>query len=205
MTTYVGCSDLPIYNFMMYISTNDILWFVKDKGGKDLTESEKITIFNLSEIIVEEYREIILIRQKEYSKMINLELRFKIITSVLNLYEETLSFKSLTMLSELGLSFDESKPILPQIQVAKNRATGFKMKLRIAQANFKTRYKLTEDDLKKEGDRESRTSVEKNLDYQSLLLENNLETGYKIDPKTTSVLRWVNMLEMNEQKVLSHE
>ena len=75
-----------------------------------------------------------------------------------------------------------------------------KNKINILNSNFKIKYKITDKELK-EDKVTSVTGIEKSLDSQALMLEGNLETGYRIDIKTTSVLRWVNLLETNKSKL----
>ena len=43
-------------------------------------------------------------------------------------------------------------------------------------------------------------NIEKSLDKQCLLLETGLELGYKIEPKTTTMIRWLNLNEAYKQK-----
>lgn len=209
--TYKSCSEIPIYNFMMCLSTMNFTFLIsnakkvsKDKVNK-FVEEKKDYLKGIFEEIEVEYKGLTfskheLEKQKALASMIYMEAKHNAIVKVLNLYISTNEIAVLELLNSLGLKFDKKKPIAPQLKLAERATVGLRNKINIKTANFKIKYKISEADLKNEIDDNS-ADIEKSLDSQALSIEANLETGYHIDIKKTSVLRWVNLTEANQRKI----
>ena len=209
--TYSSCSDMPIYNFMMCVSQNDLIYLIVNVNDSTDDQFNKYVEKNINDLTIkfnkieEEYKAITfdkkeLSKQKELARMIYLESQHNAIVKVLNLYIETNEILVLDILNELGCKFDKSNDINKQLKSANRVIMNLKNKINILNSNFKIKYKITNKELK-EDKVTSVTGIEKSLDSQALMLEGNLETGYRIDIKTTSVLRWVNLLETNKSKL----
>lgn len=202
---------MPIYNFMMCVSQNDLIYLIVNVNDSEDDQVNKYVEKNINELTIkfnkieEEYKAITfdkkeLSKQKELGRMIYLESQHNAIVKVINLYIETKEILVLDILNELGCKFDKLKNINKQLKSANRIIMNLKNKINILNSNFKIKYKITDQELK-EDKITSVTGIEKSLDSQALMLEGNLETGYRIDIKTTSVLRWVNLLETNKSKI----
>jgi len=202
---------MPIYNFMMCVSQNDLIYLIVNLNDSEDDQVNKYVEKNINELTIkfnkieEEYKAITfdkkeLSKQKELGRMIYLESQHNAIVKVINLYIETKEILVLDILNELGCKFDKLKNINKQLKSANRIIMNLKNKINILNSNFKIKYKITDQELK-EDKITSVTGIEKSLDSQALMLESNLETGYRIDIKTTSVLRWVNLLETNKSKI----
>ena len=210
--TYTSCSDMPIYNFMMYIHKSNLKYFIRDYIDLDKGQVSKFISKNEEKIeslvlkIEEEYKSLTfnkneLTKQKEFARMMFIETKHNIIISILKIYSETKKFYVLEVLGEFNIFFDEKKDIIPQLEKVKNICIGLKNTLNIKTYNFKIKYNINDDDFE-ENKKYNSDGIEKSLDNQALVLESNLETGYRIDTKKTSIIRWVNLLESNEMKLL---
>jgi hypothetical protein len=205
--THKSCSSISIYDFIMYASSGDLKHLVINYEAMPLSKvkmhcnNNKAKLVEVGDDISDEYNSLTfnkkeLHRQKELAKMMYLEVQHNTIIKIINLYIETKDFSVLKTLEEFDMFFNEDDDIEKQIISAKKKATGLKMKLKIRSANFKEKYKVSAETK----DKVSIKDLEKNLDAQALILESNLDKGYKIEPKETSVIRWVNMMEINERK-----
>lgn len=138
-------------------------------------------------------------RHKMLFSMMYMEIKHNAITKIVNVFISTKEKSVLDLLNGFDIKIDKSKPIKDQLEKARRATVTLRNKLNIATANFKAKYKINDEQLKDEisdtGD------VEKSLDRMALTLESNLETGYHIDIRKTSVLRWINLNEANERKL----
>jgi KaiC/GvpD/RAD55 family RecA-like ATPase len=195
----------------MCVSQNDLIYLIVNVNDSTDDQVNKYVEKNINDLTIkfnkieEEYKAITfdkkeLSKQKELARMIYLESQHNAIVKVLNLYIETNEILVLDILNELGCKFDKSNDINKQLKSANRVIMNLKNKINILNSNFKIKYKITNKELK-EDKVTSVTGIEKSLDSQALMLEGNLETGYRIDIKTTSVLRWVNLLETNKSKL----
>jgi len=213
--TYKDCSEMPIFNFMMYISNFNLKWLISNINKHTDKEITSFIFENKPDLeiriyeIEEEYKSLTfnkkeLVKQKKLAKMMFLEMQYNAIIKVIDVYLSTQDVKVLKILNELNFKIDIDKPIEPQLEKAIRRSHGIQNKLNIQMANFKTMYKMTDKDIKDQ-QQPTRAGVEKSLDSQALVLEQNLETGYRIDIKKTRVLRWTNLMESNERKLIASQ
>lgn len=165
-----------------------------DKNKSEIEESIKKIEHEYKSLTFEK-RE--LNRNKELAKMMFMETKHNAIVKIVTLYLETKDIEVLEVLNELDVKFDRTKPIKKQLERARRETIGLRNKMNIAQANFKRKYKIDDDVVEEYNEND----VEKNLDSQALSMEGNLETGYKIDIRTTSVLRWLNLMESNRRRI----
>lgn len=136
-------------------------------------------------------------REKALLTILELNARYSLATHVLTMYSENPYIEVLDILNSVeGLSFSEDKDISSQIEIAYKKILGWKNKLKIMEVNFKIKYKID-----KEKEEPEFQLILSNLDKKSLFFELNLETGYRIDPKNTNVVRWVNLEERSNAKL----
>ena len=210
--TYKGCGDMPIYNFMMYLGKFDLKYLIIDYNSH--ADTHLSTFIKVNKEVLEktmmdartEYSALTfnkkeLIKKKEVAQMMFLEAKYNVIVKIIEIYLDTGDFSVFSaVLEEFSIVMNEQENISKQIKKLTSICTGLKMKLNIKTANFKIKYKINDIDITEDVN-EGVDGTAKSLDQQALMLENNLETGYKIETKETSVLRWVNLLEMNERKL----
>ena len=96
-------------------------------------------------------------------------------------------------MNSTGLALTQKQIPEKQINKIKSGIDAIRNKLTIKEANFKKKYGY---DAAKE-DEEDLFVI---LDRQALQLERGLEVGYRIDIKKTSIIRWMNLLKMAEEK-----
>lgn len=199
--TYKSCDDIPVYNFFKLLKETDLSFiiinhenFKKDKIDKYISEN-KNELQKKADSIVEEYK-ILIFNQKEISRKkeeATIIYETAIVYSVgqiIDLYKEYEDDSILKMVNSIeGFSEEMSLSEIEQkLKILVN-------KINIKKLNFKKKYRIKENDEAIED-----TNVFKNLDFQAIQIEQILELGYKLNIKKTSVLRWVNLLDLVTQK-----
>lgn len=208
---YKDCSEITVFDFMMCISKKQLSFLISNREDFEETQVERFVSENSNKLnkvlksISEEYKSLVfdrkeLIKQQAYAELLKLETKHNVITKILSIYEESEEIEVLKLLNDLKIKFDEKKSIPPQLAKARAVAYGLKNQLNIKTINFKKKYKLTDKDLEEE-EEDLTSSVYKQLDNQAFILEQNLETGYPIDIKKITLLRWVNMKTANRDKI----
>lgn len=209
--TYTDCSDTPIYNFMMYAHTSDYKYLISnlkklsETAVKDYLERNAQGLKKLGGEIEYEYRGLVFNarefnKQRDIALMMALEVQHNAIVKTVDLYLKTKEIKILDLLNKLDVTFDKNNPIEPQLKKAKAMVQSLRNQIGIKTASFKAKYKIDDTQLAEQKQSQFE-DIEKALDSQALSMEANLETGYRINIKKTSVLRWVNLLEANERKI----
>ena len=195
LTIIKSCSKISIYAFLMASFKGDMRYLIK--GFDDEDEGSYKEHENSAELEIaykeleKEYKTLVadkkmLRREKEFISILELNTRYSLVTHVLTMYNE-------------GMSFDPKKNISKQIELTTKKAYGWKNKLKIMEVNFKKKHKIKEE--KDEDEDEDYLNLLSNLDKKALFHELNLETGYRIDPKNTDVVRWVNLEARSNAKL----
>jgi len=201
MKIYKTCAELPIYNFVCISEKKEYRFLIKEfnEDENNLIEHKNSNeLKSVFDTIEKEYKGLIaskkmLRREKELFLIMELSARYSIGTELLTMYREYKQIEILISLGKIkGLFFNENEPIAPQIKKMIASLFGLKNRLKIMESNFKAKYKTEEK--KEEG------NILLDLDKRALSLELYLETGYKIDTKKTSVLRWVNLEDICKTK-----
>lgn len=140
-------------------------------------------------------------REKEKAKMTYLIGKKEILLSALIVFVETQEPEALLVLNELrGVRLKEpiTKDTIHQIE---NIIKGVENKITILKAKVKIKYPdLFDDDVKDKEETASNEELFLELDNQALQIELGLETGYKINVRTTNVTRWVNLIRVIRDK-----
>lgn len=201
------CNSLSIYAYCMIALHGDFRFLIKgykpDKGKQysDLKSDPKLKA--IFDNIVKEHNIYIadkssLDKEKAMFELKELNLRYSITVQTLTLYKDTKSIEVLDLLNELGFSFNEFKPVGPQIDKVQEKLKGMRNLLNIKEIAFKKKY------VKEDVDENRNINVIEGLDSKALSLETNLGLGYKINIKKTSVIRWENLISKEELKLKSH-
>lgn len=136
------------------------------------------------------------VREKALFEIEEMSLRYKLIVRVLTLYNDTEDVEVLGILSDLGMNYNEFEPVGSQLDNIQNELKTLRNALNIKELKFKKRY-LKEDE---EPIEKSNENIIEDLDAKALSLETNLELGYKINIKKTSIIRWENLIAREELK-----
>ena len=124
-----------------------------------------------------------------------MKLRYSIASRVLEIYNESSEIEVLEVFPSLGYEFNKFELVGPQIDKILRALIGVKNSIRIKEINFKKLYKIIDDE-----EEEEANDLIADLDAKALSLESELELGYKINVKKTSILRWTNLNNRSELK-----
>lgn len=190
-----SCSTLPIYNFYKILDTSDLRFLIV--GYSELNDSNvKITndAKKLLDSIIEEYLELtnnnevilglrlrMLIDEQEFER--------NILVKILDIYNDFKISDVLLLLNEFGFNIKIDEDLDVQIIEVTQRIKGLDNKIKINNIKYNARFKKDENKNKM------------NLEKEALILEMNLNLGREIDVYTTSVLKWINMLQISSSKV----
>jgi len=197
---YRSCNTLPIARFFRIFDTDDLRNLVIDFDQENpefkLTEKELVEYKEVFDNIYYEYSDIsenhklkstlkkqILIKQWEFL--------YLMITSLLNIYEEHKQESTLLLINDIEdkkYQIDFKEPIEPQVKELLRKMKGLKNKIKIFKLKIAEAMKA------------KKKAVKMDLERDALYLERNLELKRSIDPETTSVTKWVKMIQMNKRK-----
>lgn len=191
-----SCTTLPIYNFYKIMDDMDLRFLII---GYSEFDSEDVEITADAEIvlnlIIEEYAG--LTENNEVN--VNLGLQILVIeqeferdtlVEILDIFKEFEDSDVLGLLSEFGFNINVEDDLDKQLSMVIKRIKGLNNKIRINKSKYATRFKKANEEIKR------------NLDKEALMLEMNLKLGREINTRTTSVSKWVSMLEMSREQSL---
>jgi len=200
-------SSVSIYDFCMISKHRDFRYLIRnfieddDESYISLKHDPELMVIYAElvkqhKILTDDNRS--LKRSKADFEISEMKLRYSIATQMLDLYKETSEIEVLGVFNEIGYSFNEFDLVGPQIDKIVRSLIGLKNLIRIKEVNFKKRYLADEETETEEND------IIKDLDSKALSLEAELELGYKINVKKTSMLRWTNLINRSELKREAH-
>jgi len=196
-----SCDTLPIYNFYKIVDTADLRYLVV--GYDDFDEvkyelkSDECNI-NWSKILTE-YGELtssrnVLLNYEKQIEIKYLETRISSGEKILDIYAEFGDLEVLALLKEFDFSFDEKRDVENQINMAVRRIKGLRNKVRILKANYILRF-----------GKKQKEEIKTNLVKSALSLELSLDIGREINVRTTSVSKWVYMVDISNNKAKEYE
>ena len=197
---YKSCNTLPIARFFRIFETDDlrhlIINFDYENDTTKLTGKERRELSDIFEDIYYEYNDIT--NNFKYKTILKKQIliaqwtfTYEIISNLINLYSESKDIeclRSINTFNDISYTFDFSKPLDKQVKSVVVKMKGLKNKIKI----FKSKLAESVKTDKKQ------TKID--LDLDALYLEKNLELKRSIDPETTSVSKWVKMIQINKQK-----
>lgn len=194
-----SCSTLPIYNFYKILDDGDLRFLIvgysefEADGVKVTAEAESAL-----NIIIEEYS--LLTANNEVNVSIGLqilvteqEFERDTLVQILDIFKEFEDFDVLSLAYEFGFDIKFDEDLEPQIEKIIKRIKALNNKIRINKSKYATRFKKATEEIKR------------NLDKEALMLEMNLKLGREINTRTTSVLKWINMLQISRDKITQLE
>ena len=209
MSYYKTLNEIPVLNFFKILSDSkkNIKYLHKEyytlseieiNTKVSLQKNSLLTTFTdiQNEYLALSFTKEQLQDEKSKAKVTYLMGKKQCIDSALLVFSKTYDEEAIFVLNEFNY-FNYKSPITHEnIKQIKTRATSLVNKANIEIAKLKRKAKLNN----KTSDESDNDNIEKSLDKQSLLLETGLELGYKIEPKTTTMIRWLNLNEAYKQK-----
>ena len=194
---YNSIETLPLYNFDKYRTTTDLNWFIVGYDGRQ-TKASIDTLQPIEKIILDEYFSAIddrsfTIRMRKLGEIDNLKNKYNIIK---------------LLIGRLSMNIDENNMHSRLVFIKELAKHGFKIpeintkdgdakeltRLNNGCEGIKTKIILLQKELHKD---ENKTSV--SLTKQLLIAEMGLQIK-SINPKKTSVLRWIEITKLLEEK-----
>ena len=136
-----NCEKMPLYNFKMFIETNDLKYF-----SSDLKEDSKLQ--NVADFFFTDYIELTNNRKVENRyitmfEIMRLENKYKCVTLLLKAlwnYDKSLGIdgfnKMIDILEQWNYKIDRSKEVFQQIEKIANRIQGIKTKIELLRAKL---------------------------------------------------------------------
>ena len=135
------CEKMPLYNFKMFIETNDLKWF-----SKSFKDSSKLQ--NVADLFFTDYIELTNNRKVENRyitmfEIMRLENKYKCVTLLLKAlwhYDKSLGIdgfnKMIDILEQWNYKIDRNKEVFQQIEKIANRIQGIKTKIELLRAKL---------------------------------------------------------------------
>ena len=136
-----NCEKMPLYNFKMFIETNDLKYF-----ASDLKDNSKLQ--NIADLFFTDYIELTNNRKVENRyitmfEIMRLENKYKCVTLLLKAlwnYDKSLGIdgfnKMIDILEQWNYKIDRSKEVFQQIEKIANRIQGIKTKIELLRAKL---------------------------------------------------------------------
>ena len=174
---FTSCKEMPLYNFKMYLDTQDLIWFSKD--GKRYDELNLAMTDFFDEYIDLTNNQKVRLRFVKMQKMMKLDIKYMGVNLLIRaIRNHKLSKKELeeniASLRLWGYKIYKELDLFQQLDKIENRVK-----------NLRTQYEMLQIEIEKD-DKEESTSLERQL----IIVSKGLELGYKIDLKTTTVYEW---------------
>lgn len=199
MKIYEKLDEIPVFNFFKIfnnVEKNINYIYKKSKGEKLLPKSKLFDTFDKlqNDYLALTFTKSNLQDEKLKAKVTYLTGKINIIELVLDSFLNTHDENIFLLLNE----FREFKLELPittdDVKEIKKQKTYITNTINLSLAKFKLKHK-TELENEITGE-----NLEKDLDKQALSLESYLELGYNLNVKKISMLRWINLRSMAEEK-----
>lgn len=199
MKIYEKLDEIPVFNFFKIFNNveKNINYIYKKSKGKKLLPKSKL--FDTFDKLQNDYLALTFTKsnlqdEKLKAKVTYLTGKINIIELVLDSFLKTHDENIFLLLNE----FREFKLELPittdDVKEIKKQKTYITNTINLSLAKFKLKHKAElENEITGE-------DLEKDLDKQALSLESYLELGYNLNVKKISILRWINLRSMAEEK-----
>jgi len=201
-----GIRTISIYNFCMIVKTSDFRFLIKNYNEDEDTDaySEFMHDSKLEEVwnsIRDDYDKFVgdKSERKKYIALLGIdemEATLSLISNILDIYTSSEDPKILWELNSIkGFTFKHYKPVQDQLNIIIKRVKHLKNKLSIAQIKFEDKYLSNID----ENESKLKNIID-DIESTAQVFEIDLGVPYKINTKETSVLRWLNLIKLKEQK-----
>lgn len=194
ITFYDKCENMPLWNFQKYLETNDLRYFTKEfKEHKDLND---IMINFFGEYLELTKNQTVINRFELMHKIMRLQSKYNTVSLILKALYNYPTFCKIEKFTELvkelekwNYRIDRSKDIFTQLEKISNRLQG-----------ILTQIELLEDQIKPEGEKES-----KSIESQILSVTRALDLRYQINSKEITVSQWVELCNQADETIKSKQ
>jgi hypothetical protein len=195
---YINIDELPLYNFDKIETTNDLMWLYEDFNGRqpkaDTTELNPI----YEEIINQYFKAFndtsLIPKYQKVARRDFLVLKYNIVLGIANRIVK--GFTNTTESQETRAKFIEVlKKYSYNIPLINSAENDVKESIKIVEKlkSLNMQIILLEKELQKTQKTES-----VNLQQQMILVSKNLELGYKINAKETTVKEWIELIKFSK-------
>jgi hypothetical protein len=198
ITYYDSIETLPLYNFDKYRNTKDLNWFIEGFDGRQPKEANE-KLQEIEKAILDEYFKAIddrsfTNRLQKWAEIDSLKLKYSVVKS---------------LIARMWMGFDNSQMDIRLLFIKQLALHGFKMpeintiegdseeliRLNLACEGLKTRIALIDLELNKDAKKES-VSLTRQLQMVTL----GLQYPYRLNPKEITLLEWIEMCKILEEK-----
>lgn len=184
---YNSCDEMPLYNFKMYLRTNDLKWF--SKNGKEVKGLKDAMISFFDEYLEKTNNRKVKIRFSKVLRMQKLDVKYSsVMLLLIAIYNHKLGKKELEenvkALEKWGYKLNRNKDLFEQLEKIHRRIQ-----------NLKSQYELLQIEIQDDDKKESIS-----LERQIILVSKGLYLGYKINEKKTTVLEWIEYQELLKER-----
>ena len=197
---FSSIEDLLLYNFFQYRKTQDMNWFIEGYNGRQKKLNNELLTPIKDKMMGDYYdatndKSLAELVQK-YAKIQKLETTYVTVTTLLDRFFK--GFGSEMVHQEMRLKYIEefkanrfTIPIIgtPEEDFAHCEAIYSKLQ------GYKTQIKIIADSIPKD-EKKQATSLEKQL----LIVGLSLGLSYRINPKETTVMEWIELVKLMEEK-----
>ena len=191
---YDTCEKMPLYNFKMFIETNDLKWF-----SSDFKEDSKLQ--NIADLFFTDYIELTNNRKVENRyitmfEIMRLENKYKCVSLLLKslwhydkLQGKENFDKMIDILGQWNYKIDRNKEVFEQIEKIANRIQGIKTKIELLRAKLD------------EGQKEK--SDKPNFEKELINIVRILELRYSLKIKELNVAEFIGYQKQAQEVVES--
>jgi len=197
---YGGIATLPLYNFDMYRKTGDSNWFIIGYTGKE-TKLEEHLLKPVEARINNEYYEAV--QDRSFELMMGRMAKISVLIA---------KYKRCSVLIDrvaMGFGNSEAQLTARYLFMKQLNDEGFKMPLvasimddfeALTIAKQQLEGIKTKIDLLSDQNKAAENKVSMTLEKQLLIISMGLQLGYRINPRETVVLEWIEMNKLLEEK-----
>jgi hypothetical protein len=194
MKIFKKLDEITVYLFYKIIETSDYSYLIKNrKKFKAEAESMQNELGRYFMDIIADYS----VKTQNF-KIFNdfkmqlyiktIEFEYSLIKSILDLYEKNEDIEILYILDDIGFNFKECKNLESEIKKAISKCLSLKNKINISIIKQNQSNKKTDE------------KKEYNLDLIAFNLERALDLKYSINVKKTTMIRWINLINLSKKK-----
>ena len=188
------CEKMPLYNFKMFVETNDLKWF-----SKDLKHNDRLQ--NIADLFFTDYIELTNNRKVENRyvtmfEIMRLENKYKCVSILLKslwhydkLQGKENFDKMIDILEQWNYKIDRSKEVFEQIEKIANRIQGIKTKIELLRAKL-------DDGQKEKADKP-------NFEKELVNITRILELHYRLKIKELNVAEFIGYQKQAQEIVES--
>ena len=207
---YKSANTIPAFNFFEGIKTGNILWFIKgynedEEEDYSLNENQLKALNKYKEDIYWDYIDLVNDQKVKntYKKQILIEQWegiHSIVDGSISLYETTknpLNLRYINQIEDIGWKIDFSKNVPKQVSALKRKLKGLRNRIKLFKSKITAQIK-TDNKKREQGE-------EADIDKTALIIEQNLELKRELDTRTTTLKKFVFLMEMNDSKIRQYE